>query len=321
MAPPKGEGIRLPYVGEDGLHARPVIRKPLFLMTVLAATVLIAGTAWAEEGFGTAEGPISRFVKGSTADEWGRGDAQPVDVEGNDGDIKLPPVVPEKIDPRQESEDDVSTRIITSWLALTSIPQGGDVGDDPDAPQYYPSYRRGWESSQGGALQIGFDAGFVGVFVDLGFQVFKSKGMQVLANGDWYRYSDIRVTTICPGFKIQLVNWMKYLYAGQSDWQVSWYDYMLHSFPYLKFGVGPIFLDALEVTSNADPTPRDYWDQGLSYTFFAILGLEWRPFGKTVSLLIEGGVQAFVFTTDTAWSKSPDYMFAYPVRLGLAVSF
>jgi hypothetical protein len=65
----------------------------------------------------------------------------------------------------------------------------------------------------------------------------------------------------------------------------------------------------------------DYWERGLSYTFFFLVGLEWRPFNRSFSFLIEGGFQAFVFTTETAYSRSPDWLTASPIRLGFAFSF
>ena len=55
--------------------------------------------------------------------------------------------------------------------------------------------------------------------------------------------------------------------------------------------------------------------------FFLTVGLEWRPFGRSVSLVAEAGVQAFVFTTETAYTQSPDMLVATPVKIGLSVNF
>ncbi|MCU0723273.1 MAG: hypothetical protein MUC63_06615, partial [Planctomycetes bacterium] len=93
-----------------------------------------------------------------------------------------------------------------------------------------PSYRRGWKTAEGGELQIGFDASLFGFFLDLGFQVFRSVGTLQTSSTWWVRFSDIRVTTVCPGFKIQFPGWLKSMYSGDADWELGWYDYMLHSF-------------------------------------------------------------------------------------------
>jgi hypothetical protein len=167
---------------------------------------------------------------------------------------------------------------------------------------------------------MGFDAGMFGFFVDFGFQAFRSKGQTTLPLGGWYRYSNIRILTLTPGFKIQIQDWLKYFYAGSSQWDVSWFDYMLHSFPYVKFGVGPTYIERLEVSTDTS-AKVDYWERGLSYTFFFLAGIEWRPFGLAFSLYLEAGFQAFVFTTETAYSRSPDWMTSAPVRLGLSYNF
>jgi hypothetical protein len=266
-------------------------------------------------------GPQSRFIKGTNADAFGRGEElPPISVAGDPETVKIE-YPPEPVEKPQVSPDVIYTRILATSFSDASLPLKGHVGDDSLLPEYFPSYRRGWETGVGGGIQIGFDAGIVGFYVEAGYRLFKSKGMTFTGSGGWFRYSDIRILTLTPGFKLQLPDWMKYLYAGNTAWEVSWFDYLLHSFPYVKFGVGPMLHDSLEAYSDTSTTKVEYWKDGLSYTFFFAIGLEWRPFGKHASAFIEGGIQSFVFPTVTAFAKSPDWLTTLPIRLGIAVNF
>ncbi|GEM_PF-3583025 len=265
------------------------------------------------------EGPITKFVRGTNADAWGKGETRPVEVGGDPEGVRIRwPVEP--IKKPSLSEHKIYTRLTFNLVGIASLPNNGDVGDDSLFPEYYPSYKRGWNVSQGGGLQAGFDAGIVGFFLEVSYQVFRSEGRTPVSSGGWFEYSDIRILTFTPGFKIQIQDWMRYLYAGDATWETGWYDYLLHSFPYLKFGVGPVVADQLEVSSNTT-SEKNYLDRGLSYTFFASLGLEWRPFGRHLSAFIDVGIQVFVFTTETAYSKSPDWLTVVPFRCGLSANF
>jgi hypothetical protein len=288
---------------------------------LLAAVLAAALCASARAADGPAPGAsLSEFVEGTHSGAWGRSDTPPVEVPGEPGDVRFE-WPKEAFEPADPVTSDIRNRVLAAGLGVFSIPRQGHVGDDPAGIDPFPSYRDGWNSSIGGALQIGFDANAVGFFLDLGFQTFRSKGMTVLPGGAWYRFSDIRITTICPGFKLQFPSWLKLFYAGDTDWELSWYDYMLHSFPFVKFGVGPVLVDSLELRSAAHPDGVKYWDRGLSYTFFLSAGMEWRPFGRAVSLILEAGIQAFVFTTETAYTRAPDRLVSYPVKLGISVNF
>lgn len=287
-----------------------------------AAWLLLAlgAVAAAEEG-SPAEHPslITDFVEGSNADAWGRGEADAVEVEGDPNEVRIRLPV-DYLERKRVSEDQVGTRVVITAYGLASQPLKGSIGDDPLVPDAFPSYRRGWKVSQGGGIQVGFEAGVVGFFVETSFQIFRSEGQVFPGLGGWLRYSDIRIATLCPGFKLQFQNWLKFLYTGDATWDVGWFDYMMHSFPYVKFGVGPIICDGIEVSSDTSPAV-EYLERGLSYTFFFAGGLEWRPFGRNVSAFFEIGIQAFVFTNETAYSHSPDWLTVMPVRLGITANF
>jgi hypothetical protein len=266
-------------------------------------------------------GPLTRFLEGSNADAFGRGEEPPaIPVEG-DPERVLIEYPPEPVEKPRVSPDVIYTRVLASSFSDATLPLKGDVGEDNLLPDYYPSYRRGWETGVGGGIQFGFDAGIIGFYVEAGYRLFKSKGQTFTGTGGWYRYSDIRIMTFTPGFKLQFQDWLKYLYAGDTRWEVSWFDFLLHSFPYVKFGVGPIIHDALEVYGDTSTTKVEYWKRGLSYSFFVAFGLEWRPFGRWASAFLEVGVQSFVFTTVTAYAKSPSWLTTLPVRIGVAVNF
>ncbi|MHC5040032.1 MAG: hypothetical protein ACYTHM_22220 [Planctomycetota bacterium] len=288
---------------------------------ILLSPCALAGDSYIRESYDVPqEGRgVTRFIDGTNAMNWGVEDVPEVEVGGYTEDVRItyPPEALEKV---RISEDRIHTRILATVFGGGVTPGRGHVGDDPIFPDMFPSYRRGWKVGEAGGIQIGLDAGLVGFFVECSFCVFPSKGQTPHWTGGWYRYSDIRIFTFSPGFKLQFQNWMKYLYAGDAEWEVSWFDYLLHSFPYVKFGVGPIITDRLEISSDTSPK-QNYWDRGLSYTFFITFGLEWRPFGRLVSGFFEAGVQAYVFTTETALSRSPDWMTAFPVRVGVSVSF
>lgn len=295
----------------------PVKRSAVIAVVVLLSWPALAG---AQGDIPQEGGNLTPFVEGSTADLWGARSEDRASALGGDPEevrITLPPDLGE---PVKISDDVVTTRILANLFGGGSIPLKGRVGDDPLFPDRYPSYRRGWRAGEGGGVQIGFDAGMVGFFVEFGYQVFQSKGQTYVGSGAWFRYTDIRISTLCPGFKIQFPDWVLALYHGDTPWQVSWYDFLLHSFPYLKFGVGPTWIRALEAGSDTAPM-REYWETGLSYTFFLCAGLEWRPFHRWFSCFFEIGLQAFVFTTETAYSRSPDWLTAMPVRVGLSANF
>jgi hypothetical protein len=266
-------------------------------------------------------GEVTRFIEGTNAMAFGSGEDSPAFEVGGDPDEVRIQYPSEPVEKPKTSQDIIYTRILSSVFGGSTIPLKGHIGEDRFLPDYFPSYRRGWEPAVGGGVQIGFDAGIVGFFVEASYQIFESAGQTFTGTGGWYRYSDIKIMTFTPGFKLQFQNWLKYLYAGTTQWEVSWFDYMLHSFPYFKFGVGPIVTETMEVTSDSSTSSVKYWRMGMSYTFFFFVGLEWRPYGKYVSGFFEVGIQSFIFTTATAYAQSPDWLTAVPVRLGIAVNF
>jgi hypothetical protein len=298
-------------------------RIPGRLAPLLAGAFLVALAAAVEAGDAAPpkEGAsLSEFAEGTPLAGWGVGEARPIEVPGDPGDVRFE--WPEESFAREVPSDSViQTRVLLTGVGVFGVPRQGHVGKDPTGSNPLPSYRQGWASSEGGAFQIGFDANMVGFYLDLGFQVFPSRGVIQYSSTWWCRFTDIRVTTICPGFKIQFPSWLKYLYAGDADWEMTWYDYMLNSFPFIKFGVGPVLVERMELRTPAHPEGVDYWGRGLSYTFFLTFGMEWRPFGQAVSLTLEAGIQAFVFTTETAYTSSPDNFVTTPFKIGLSINF
>jgi hypothetical protein len=213
------------------------------------------------------------------------------------------------------------TQISIMLAGKFSLAAQGKIGDSK--AYHVPRYGRGWSNSQSIDCTLGMDVGFIGFFVNLGFDRFRSRGTTARYPG-WYKYTDLTYFTVCPGLKIKFPYWLRNAYAGDAPWSMEWYDYMLHAFPYIKAGFGPAILNQMEKATDAQPYLSKYWESGLSFTGFISVGIQWSPFFSSISFFFEGGVQMLVPMTNmgpAGVGENPENLISFPIHLGMALEF
>jgi hypothetical protein len=217
----------------------------------------------------------------------------------------------------QELPTKLSIMIAGKW----SLGPQGKVGDGSTFDII--RYTRGWSDGRGFDMTLGMDVGYVGFFVNFAFDLFDSRST-TFVGASWYKYSDIRVTTLCPGLKFKFPYWLRNMYTGDAPWAMEWYDYMLHAFPYVKMAFGPAILNKLEKATDANPVMATYWETGLSFTAFIALGIQWMPFGDYGGLFFEAGVQILTPMTglgSAGVGEEPESIITFPIKFGLVAEF
>lgn len=192
-------------------------------------------------------------------------------------------------------------------------------GSGPDTP----TYMSGWSDGMGLDVTLGIDVGYIGFFMEVGFDRFDSRGTTYTGIG-WYKYDDISYFTLCPGLKIQFPYWLRNVYTGDAPWELEWYDYMLNAFPFLRVGFGPAIIDELREATDATSVKNTFWETGLSFTAFASIGIQWMPLGPNFGLFVDFGIQILIPMSNLGYAgvgKRVDDIVTFPVKIGVALQF